>query len=109
MKSILVLLPIFTLAVAQNLDSCSGDLKCCAAVTPYTALPEEILAEYGVRPDPNANICGNGTAVEDQFDADICESVGHELQCCDPRQPDVQLNEDLTFGCHNVSSTVMDV
>ncbi|GFF34632.1 hypothetical protein IFM51744_02513 [Aspergillus udagawae] len=109
MKSILVLLPIFTLAVAQSLDSCSGNLKCCAEVTPYSELPEEILAEYGVRPNPNANICGNGTAVEDEFDADICGSVGHKLQCCDPRQPDVQLNEDLTFDCHNVSSTVMDV
>jgi hypothetical protein len=60
MKSILVLLPIITLAVAQNLDSCSGNATCCAGVTPYSALPEDILTEYGVRPNPNANICGNG-------------------------------------------------
>ncbi|KAF7113843.1 hypothetical protein CNMCM5793_004898 [Aspergillus hiratsukae] len=102
MKSILVLLPIITLAVAQNLEGCPGKLKCCAGVTPYSALPEEILAEYGVRPDPNANICGNGTAVDDQFDADICESVDHTVQCCDTRQPDVELNEDLTFGCYDI-------
>jgi hypothetical protein len=60
MKSILALLPIIALAMAQNLGACTGSLKCCAGVTPYSALPEEILAEYGVRPDPKANICGNG-------------------------------------------------
>jgi hypothetical protein len=32
-----------------------------------------------------------GTAVADQFDVEICKSVDHTLQCCDPRQRDVQL------------------
>lgn len=47
-----------------------------------------------------------GTAVDDQFDAEICESVDHTVQCCDTRQPDVEL---VSLCPVAGSSTLLDV
>lgn len=61
MKAFLTLLPIASLALAAELPPCAGGaLKCCAGVTPYSVLPNDILAEYGVDSADEGNICGNG-------------------------------------------------
>lgn len=61
MKSVFaILLPLASLAVAAELPTCAGTVKCCAGVTPYSVLPTEILEQYGVDAADEANICGNG-------------------------------------------------
>ncbi|KAH8426382.1 uncharacterized protein LDX57_004120 [Aspergillus melleus] len=97
-----IILPIVSLAVAQDLPTCAGTLKCCAGVTPYSVLPNEILADYGVDAEDEGNICGNSTAVTEDFDVEICDVVGDTVQCCLPFVQRGELPEDLTFNCHDV-------
>ncbi|PLB43380.1 hypothetical protein P170DRAFT_431325 [Aspergillus steynii IBT 23096] len=104
MKSFLaILLPLASLALAQELPVCDGGaLKCCAGVTPYSVLPNEILADYGVDSEDEGNICGNGTPIDDEFDFDICDAAEDTVQCCLPFVPVGELAEDLTFNCHDI-------
>ncbi|GES66741.1 hypothetical protein ATEIFO6365_0016003300 [Aspergillus terreus] len=89
--------------VAAQLPQCSGTLKCCESVTPYSDLSEEERNDYGLDPELNdANVCDNGSLVEDEFDLAICDSVDHVPQCCLAFVPTRALPDNLSFNCINV-------
>ncbi|KAL5361973.1 hypothetical protein BJX96DRAFT_176722 [Aspergillus floccosus] len=89
--------------VAAELPQCSGTLKCCESITRYSDLSEAERDRYGLDPELNdANICENGSLVEDEFDLDICGSVEHIPQCCLAFVPTRALPDRLSFNCVDV-------
>ncbi|KAL4890276.1 hypothetical protein BDV59DRAFT_204463 [Aspergillus ambiguus] len=94
-----------TIVAATELPQCSGTLKCCSSITAYSDLSQSDRDNYGLDPENNnANVCKEGTPVEEGFDADVCDSVEHVTQCCLAFVPTRPLPEDLTFNCHNVTT-----